>query len=230
MTFGKEFTQAVEQKQIAQQEAERAKFVVERVRPFPSPPSPSLSGSHSSPLSLLHFLSPFLYSSSHNSSRSPPPPVRARATSLGRPRRGRSRSCRHHLQGSQQGWRGIGPVQEDRGEQGYCSDAGGGELFRSFSLSSSREEGAMLDGWRMSADEILMYHRAATLPTFLVVETFCFRFLRSSRRRRVEKRCTISSSSRRGEPETVSKPLMPHFSSPPRMDGVARLGISRSQD
>lgn len=30
MTFGKEFTQAVEQKQIAQQEAERAKFVVER--------------------------------------------------------------------------------------------------------------------------------------------------------------------------------------------------------
>ncbi|CEG75947.1 Putative Prohibitin-1 [Rhizopus microsporus] len=30
MTFGKEFTNAVEQKQIAQQEAERAKFVVER--------------------------------------------------------------------------------------------------------------------------------------------------------------------------------------------------------
>ncbi|CEQ40692.1 SPOSA6832_02323, partial [Sporobolomyces salmonicolor] len=30
MTFGKDFTQAVEQKQIAQQEAERAKFVVER--------------------------------------------------------------------------------------------------------------------------------------------------------------------------------------------------------
>jgi prohibitin 1 len=30
MTFGKEFTHAVEQKQIAQQEAERAKFVVER--------------------------------------------------------------------------------------------------------------------------------------------------------------------------------------------------------
>ena len=30
LTFGKEFTQAVEQKQIAQQEAERAKFVVER--------------------------------------------------------------------------------------------------------------------------------------------------------------------------------------------------------
>ncbi|KAK4057009.1 Prohibitin-1, subunit of the prohibitin complex (Phb1p-Phb2p) [Microbotryomycetes sp. JL221] len=30
MTFGKEFTQAVEQKQIAQQEAERAKFIVER--------------------------------------------------------------------------------------------------------------------------------------------------------------------------------------------------------
>lgn len=30
MTFGKEFTQAVEAKQIAQQEAERAKFIVER--------------------------------------------------------------------------------------------------------------------------------------------------------------------------------------------------------
>jgi prohibitin 1 len=30
MTFGKEFTDAVEQKVIAQQEAERAKFVVER--------------------------------------------------------------------------------------------------------------------------------------------------------------------------------------------------------
>jgi len=30
MTFGKEFTHAVEQKQIAQQEAERARFVVER--------------------------------------------------------------------------------------------------------------------------------------------------------------------------------------------------------
>ncbi|GAA5986166.1 hypothetical protein JCM10908_006439 [Rhodotorula pacifica] len=30
MTFGKDFTQAVEQKQIAQQEAERAKFIVER--------------------------------------------------------------------------------------------------------------------------------------------------------------------------------------------------------
>ncbi|KAJ2964294.1 hypothetical protein NQZ79_g852 [Umbelopsis isabellina] len=30
MTFGKEFTHAVEQKQIAQQEAERAKFIVER--------------------------------------------------------------------------------------------------------------------------------------------------------------------------------------------------------
>ncbi|SCV71377.1 BQ2448_2965 [Microbotryum intermedium] len=30
MTFGKEFTQAVEQKQVAQQEAERAKFIVER--------------------------------------------------------------------------------------------------------------------------------------------------------------------------------------------------------
>jgi hypothetical protein len=31
MTFGKEFTTAVEQKQIAQQDAERAKFVVEKV-------------------------------------------------------------------------------------------------------------------------------------------------------------------------------------------------------
>lgn len=30
MTFGREFTQAVEQKQVAQQEAERAKFIVER--------------------------------------------------------------------------------------------------------------------------------------------------------------------------------------------------------
>lgn len=35
MTFGKEFTLAVEQKQVAQQEAERAKFIVERVRPLP---------------------------------------------------------------------------------------------------------------------------------------------------------------------------------------------------
>jgi prohibitin 1 len=31
MTFGKEFTKAVEQKQIAQQEAERARFTVEKV-------------------------------------------------------------------------------------------------------------------------------------------------------------------------------------------------------
>lgn len=30
MTFGKEFTNAVEQKQIAQQEAERARFIVEK--------------------------------------------------------------------------------------------------------------------------------------------------------------------------------------------------------
>lgn len=30
MTFGKEFTKAVEQKQIAQQDAERARFIVER--------------------------------------------------------------------------------------------------------------------------------------------------------------------------------------------------------
>lgn len=31
MTFGQEFTKAVEQKQIAQQDAERAKFIVEKV-------------------------------------------------------------------------------------------------------------------------------------------------------------------------------------------------------
>jgi hypothetical protein len=31
MTFGNDFTNAVEQKQIAQQEAERAKFIVEKV-------------------------------------------------------------------------------------------------------------------------------------------------------------------------------------------------------
>jgi prohibitin 1 len=30
MTFGKEFTKAVEEKQIAQQEAERARFIVEK--------------------------------------------------------------------------------------------------------------------------------------------------------------------------------------------------------
>lgn len=30
MTFGREFTRAVEQKQIAQQDAERARFIVER--------------------------------------------------------------------------------------------------------------------------------------------------------------------------------------------------------
>ena len=35
MTFGQEFTKAVEQKQIAQQDAERAKFVVEKVRARP---------------------------------------------------------------------------------------------------------------------------------------------------------------------------------------------------
>ena len=33
MTFGKEFTRAVEQKQIAQQDAERARFTVEKVSP-----------------------------------------------------------------------------------------------------------------------------------------------------------------------------------------------------
>jgi len=33
MTFGKEFTRAVEQKQIAQQDAERARFTVEKVFP-----------------------------------------------------------------------------------------------------------------------------------------------------------------------------------------------------
>ena len=32
LTFGKEFTNAVEQKQVAQQEAERMRFVVEKVR------------------------------------------------------------------------------------------------------------------------------------------------------------------------------------------------------
>jgi len=31
LTFGREFTEAVEMKQVAQQEAERARFVVERV-------------------------------------------------------------------------------------------------------------------------------------------------------------------------------------------------------
>lgn len=31
LTFGKEFTQAVELKQVAQQEAERARFLVEKV-------------------------------------------------------------------------------------------------------------------------------------------------------------------------------------------------------
>jgi prohibitin 1 len=34
MTFGKEFTRAVEQKQIAQQDAERARFTVEKVSHF----------------------------------------------------------------------------------------------------------------------------------------------------------------------------------------------------
>lgn len=32
LTFGREFTSAVEAKQVAQQEAERARFVVEKVR------------------------------------------------------------------------------------------------------------------------------------------------------------------------------------------------------
>jgi prohibitin 1 len=36
MTFGKEFTRAVEQKQIAQQDAERARFTVEKVIPINS--------------------------------------------------------------------------------------------------------------------------------------------------------------------------------------------------
>jgi len=31
LTFGKEFTEAVEMKQVAQQEAERARFLVEKV-------------------------------------------------------------------------------------------------------------------------------------------------------------------------------------------------------
>lgn len=35
LTFGKEFTEAVEMKQVAQQEAERARFIVEKVR-YPS--------------------------------------------------------------------------------------------------------------------------------------------------------------------------------------------------
>lgn len=35
LTFGKEFTEAVEMKQVAQQEAERARFIVEKV-PRPS--------------------------------------------------------------------------------------------------------------------------------------------------------------------------------------------------
>lgn len=35
LTFGKEFTEAVEMKQVAQQEAERARFIVEKV-PCPS--------------------------------------------------------------------------------------------------------------------------------------------------------------------------------------------------
>ena len=34
LTFGQEFTNAVEQKQIAQQEVERARFVVEKVSFF----------------------------------------------------------------------------------------------------------------------------------------------------------------------------------------------------
>lgn len=34
LTFGKEFTEAVEMKQVAQQEAERARFVVEKVFDF----------------------------------------------------------------------------------------------------------------------------------------------------------------------------------------------------
>lgn len=36
LTFGKEFTEAVEMKQVAQQEAERARFVVEKVSVHPS--------------------------------------------------------------------------------------------------------------------------------------------------------------------------------------------------
>lgn len=41
LTFGKEFTEAVEMKQVAQQEAERARFVVEKV--FISSPKPPAS-------------------------------------------------------------------------------------------------------------------------------------------------------------------------------------------
>lgn len=40
LTFGKEFTEAVEMKQVAQQEAERARFVVEKVFILsPKPPA-----------------------------------------------------------------------------------------------------------------------------------------------------------------------------------------------
>lgn len=39
LTFGKEFTEAVEMKQVAQQEAERARFVVEKVLIFNKRPS-----------------------------------------------------------------------------------------------------------------------------------------------------------------------------------------------
>lgn len=40
LTFGKEFTEAVEMKQVAQQEAERARFVVEKVFLLsPKPPA-----------------------------------------------------------------------------------------------------------------------------------------------------------------------------------------------
>lgn len=35
LTFGREFTEAVEMKQVAQQEAERARFVVEKVKSLP---------------------------------------------------------------------------------------------------------------------------------------------------------------------------------------------------
>lgn len=42
LTFGKEFTEAVEMKQVAQQEAERARFIVEKV---PHPPETPGNGS-----------------------------------------------------------------------------------------------------------------------------------------------------------------------------------------
>jgi hypothetical protein len=44
LTFGKEFTQAVELKQVAQQEAEKARFLVEKVTIMGIVPQLSYSG------------------------------------------------------------------------------------------------------------------------------------------------------------------------------------------